>query len=290
MKILVTGGNGQLGQELKVASRLIDDQQFYFTERGGLDITDQSALKAYFGSINYDACINCAAYTAVDLAETERERAFEVNKEGAKNIAEICQQKKVKLIHVSTDFVFDGKQNVPYKERDVPNPIGVYGQSKYQGEQAVMESNQESIIIRTSWLYSSFGKNFVKTIAKLCLTKDNLGVVYDQVGAPTYAADLAETIIQLLIKPDLNWNPGIYHYANEGVASWYDFAIEIVASMSVKCQVNPIETWQYPTAAIRPPYTVFHKQKIKDYLQMQIPYWKTSLDQCMGLIKEEQKL
>ncbi len=283
-RVLVTGANGQLGSELK--ELLGDAKEHFFTDGDTLDITDLFALKRFVKENDIDVILNCAAYTAVDKAEEEAELATLINRDGAKNLAEICVSEGVKLVHISTDYVFDGKNYKPYNEEDNPNPTGVYGRSKLEAEEEILRvSPKNSVIIRTSWVYSSYGNNFVKTMLKLGKTKDEIGVVYDQVGTPTYAKDLASAILK--IHPILkNEKPQIYHYSNEGVLSWYDFAKEIMKMAKLDCKVNPLKTSQYPTPAKRPHFSLLDKSKIKTDFGLEIAYWKDSLSECLERLGE----
>ena len=280
LNILVTGSKGQLGSELRDVAGS-NENSFYFTDRETLDITCKDALKEFIELNSIDAIINCAAYTAVDKAENDIENADKINHLAVKYLAEIAKEKGIRLIHISTDYVFDGKNYKPYTEEDVTNPNGVYGKTKLEGEKAMIEANpKDSIIIRTSWVYSSFGANFVKTMLRLGKEKEQLGVIYDQVGTPTYARDLAKAILAILPKIK-NEKVEIYNYSNEGVLSWYDFAKEIMRMAKLPCQVNPIETKEYPTPATRPHYSLLNKSKIKKEFTIEIPYWKDSLDRCL---------
>jgi len=286
--ILVTGSNGQLGNELRVKSEeLRISDKFYFTNRNTLDITDFEKVKKFCKENKITHIINCAAYTAVDKAEDEKEQANLINHIAVKNLAQISKKLNISLIHISTDYVFDGTNHIPYKEYDKVSPNGVYGQTKLDGEKAMKEINpKNSIIIRTSWVYSSFGSNFVKTMLDLSKKLDKLGVIYDQVGTPTYAKDLAKTILDIL--PQIKANDvEIYHYSNEGVISWYDFAKAVFEINNIDIEVNPIETKDYPTIAIRPNYSVLNKSKIKDEFSIIIPYWKDSLKECLKEISEK---
>jgi len=278
--ILVTGGNGQLASCIKDVEKQYDDLNIIYTDYLELDICDLDQVKSFFESnkqINY--CINCAAYTAVDKAETEAEKVFEINATGAKNLAYVCNDHGAVLIHVSTDFVFDGEKNEPYTETDAANPISVYGASKLQGEVEIQQALKGHFIIRTSWLYSEYGNNFMKTILRLAETRDGISVVSDQIGTPTYAGDLAEIIIQIInIKTE---KYGIYHYSNEGVASWYEFAKEIFKLTENKIKVNPIPSIEYLTPAKRPQFSVLDKAKIKTDLQIKIPFWGDSLEKVI---------
>ncbi len=289
--ILVTGSNGQVGSEIKA---LHGDYpyNFFFTDRSSLDITDAIAVEKFIEANNINAIINCAAYTAVDKAESDEANADAINHLAVKNFALTCKvpsgykAKNIKLIHISTDYVFDGKNYKPYTEDDTTEPNGVYGKTKLDGEKALLHvSPANSIIIRTSWVYSSFGANFVKTMLRLGREKEQLGVIYDQVGTPTYARDLARAILDIL--PNIqNEKTEIYHYSNEGVLSWYDFAKEIMRMAKLDCQINPIETKEYPTPATRPHYSLLNKSKIKQEFGITIPYWKDSLDACLKSMGE----
>ncbi|WP_428738929.1 dTDP-4-dehydrorhamnose reductase [Sulfurimonas sp.] len=283
--ILVTGSSGQLGNEIIELSKEFP-ANYFFTDRESLDITDKEQLSTYIQKNNIDTIINCAAYTAVDKAESDVENANKVNHLATKYLAELAKANNIKLIHVSTDYVFDGKNFKPYTEDDNVSPNGVYGKTKLDGEIALQEINpKNSIIIRTSWVYSSYGANFVKTMLRLGKEKESLGVIFDQVGTPTYAKDLAKTILEILPKID-NESVEIYHYSNEGVLSWYDFAKEIMRMAKLDCQINPIETKEYPTPATRPHYSLLNKSKIKQTFNINIPYWKDSLDECLQKLGE----
>ena len=279
-KILVTGANGQLGSEIRHLS-LSYPFEFVFTDVAELDITDREAVWEFFRSNQLDAVVNCAAYTAVDRAETESELADKINHLAAKYLAEAAKEFKVKLVHVSTDYVFDGESYRPYSEDATPNPQSVYGVTKLAGEQAILAQDlANSIVIRTSWVYSTFGNNFVKTMRRLGAERSELNVVADQVGTPTYARDLAKCILDVL--PDLsNARTAVYHYSNEGVCSWYDFAIAIMELSALNCSVHPIPSSQYPTPARRPYYSVLSKSKIKTDFQIEISHWRRSLQQCL---------
>jgi len=274
--ILVTGGNGQLASCIKDVEKQYDDLNVIYTDHLELDICNLNQIQTFFKSNpQIDYCINCAAYTAVDKAETEAEKAFEINATGAKNLAQVCNDHDAILIHVSTDFVFDGEKNEPYTETDVANPISVYGASKLQGEVEIQQALKEYFIIRTSWLYSEYGNNFMKTMLRLAETRDGISVVSDQIGTPTYAGDLAEIIIQIINTKTEKY--GIYHYSNEGVASWFEFAKEIFKLTKNKIKVNPIPSIEYLTPAKRPKYSVLDKKKIIDVFKIDIPFWRDSL-------------
>ena len=290
MNVLVTGSNGQLGSEIKELiqnSKLkIENYDFYFTTSKDLDITGYLKVREFIETHKIDVIINCAAYTAVDRAEEDRKSADLVNHIAVKNLAQIAKDKNIKLIHISTDYVFDGKAHIPYKENDITNPNGIYGKTKLDGENAMININPlNSIIMRTSWVYSSFGANFVKTMLKLGKERSELGVIFDQVGTPTYARDLAKAILEII--PNIkNEKVEIYNYSNEGVLSWYDFAKEIMRMAKLMCTINPIETKEYPTPAIRPHYSLLNKSKIKQTFNITIPYWKDSLDECLRKLGE----
>jgi len=280
--ILVTGGNGQLASCIKDVEKQYDDLIVIYTDYLELDICDLNQVQAFFKSnTQIDYCVNCAAYTAVDKAETEADKAFEINVIGAKNLALACNEQGAILIHISTDFVFDGEKNLPYTETDVAKPISVYGASKLQGEVEIQQILKEHFIIRTAWLYSEYGQNFMKTMLRLAETRDEISVVSDQIGTPTYAGDLAEVIIHIIKQKSKNY--GTYHYSNEGIASWYDFAKAIFDFSNIKIKVNPIKTEAYPTPAKRPVFSVLDKSKIKNNLKVDILYWKESLKKAVLL-------
>lgn len=285
--VLVIGSEGQLGNEIKCLSSEFDNIDFIFTTIEELDITDTKRLEATIRQEAFDYIINCTAYTAVDKAESETELANAINHLALQTIGKSAFEQKSKVIHVSTDYVFDGQNHKPYTEEDKPSPNSVYGKTKLDGEKALMMNNPESIIIRTSWLYSSFGHNFVKTMLQLGKNKDELNVIFDQIGTPTYAKDLAEVILEIIQK-DINlsipFNKGIYHYSNEGVCSWYDFTKAIHELSAINCSVHPIETKDYPTDAPRPQYSVMNKAKIKTIYKINIPHWRESLQECLSRI------
>ena len=282
-KVLVTGSKGQLGSELK---DLVSDDNFYFTDRDTLDIVDKEAVENFCKENSIDAIINCAAYTAVDKAEEDVENADRINHLAVKYLAEVAKENGIKLVHISTDYVFDGENFRPYVESDMTHPNGVYGSTKLAGEEALKAINpKDSIIIRTSWVYSSFGTNFVKTMLRLGKERETLGVIFDQVGTPTYARDLARAILHILPKIKSE-TVEIYNYSNEGVLSWYDFAKEIMKMAKIECKVDPIETKAYPTPAKRPHYSLLNKAKIKETFKIEIPYWKDGLDECLRKMGE----
>ena len=282
--ILVTGVNGQVGSEIKEIVQ--HEANFYFTDRDSLDITSKKVLEFFIDSNHIDTIINCAAYTAVDSAEEDSENADKVNHVAVRHLAQLAKEKEIKLVHISTDYVFDGKNYRPYIESDKGNPNSVYGQTKLDGETALLDINpKNAIIIRTSWVYSSYGANFVKTMLRLGKERDSLSVIFDQVGTPTYAKDLAMAILEIIPKIE-NEKVEIYHYSNEGVLSWYDFAKEIMRMAKLQCSIKPIETKEYPTPAIRPHYCLLNKAKIKKTFGLTIPYWKDSLDECLKKMGE----
>lgn len=283
VKILVTGANGQLGKELKQLSSSFPQFEFHFLSREDLPIHHFELVRNFFNAYHPAYLINCAAYTAVDRAESETELAFQVNGEAVGVLAAVCKEKNCKLIHISTDYVFDGTATTPYKEDHPTNPKSVYGASKLDGEQQAFRFNPDTIVIRTSWVYSEFGKNFVKTMLKLMPEKEELNVVSDQVGSPTYAADLAAAILHIISSG--KWQAGIYHYSNEGVISWYDFAVAIKELAGNNCKVNAIPTSAYPTPAKRPAYSVLDKSKIITTFNLQVPGWKKSLETCLKNLK-----
>lgn len=271
-KILITGANGQLGTELQ---NLLP--QAIATDANILDITDFAAVSDFVKENKIDTIINCAAYTAVDKAEDDVDLAYKINVIGAENLAKTS----CKLIHISTDYVFDGTGHQPYLPEDKTNPVSVYGRTKAEGEMKVLQNSSLAIIIRTAWLYSSYGNNFVKTMRRLGVEKESINVVSDQIGTPTYAGDLAQAIVKIL--PQINHsNCGIYHYTNEGVCSWYDFAYKIMNLSGIDCKVNPIKSAEYPTKAKRPFYSVLDKEKIKKVFDIEIPYWMESLVKCLN--------
>jgi dTDP-4-dehydrorhamnose reductase len=300
MRILVTGKNGQLGrsiQKLVNTDAKIDINQysndFIFIGKGELDLSSESSIGHYFNNNDkFDVIINCAAYTAVDRAEEEQELANQVNHLAVKQLAGIAKEQKAKLIHISTDYVFDGTGNKPYKETDKTNPINIYGKTKLAGEKALQEMMPtNAMIIRTSWMYSEFGNNFVKTMLRLGKERGEINVVSDQMGSPTYATDLAGAILEIIKSKEFreeNQTTQIYHYSNKGEISWYDFAKEIFKIAKVDCKVNPITTQQYPTPAKRPKNTLMNKAKIAKTFSVGISDWKESLDTCITTLKAQQ--
>lgn len=274
-KILVTGGNGQLATCIKDIAAIYESLRFVYVDLPEHDITDKSQVDSMFRDNDISFCVNCAAYTAVDKAETEAKIAKKVNMGGAKNLAEACALHGAVMIQISTDFVFDGAKGNVYTETDATNPLGVYGMTKLQGEHIVAETLESHYILRTAWLYSEHGNNFVKTMLRLGSERDRLTIVSDQIGTPTYAGDLAKIIMMLIRKDQKTY--GTYHYSNEGVASWYDFTKAIFDLTGTNCDVLPIRTEAYPTPAKRPAFSVMDKSKIKSELEIEIPYWRESL-------------
>lgn len=270
-KVLITGAKGQLGCEL--SKRL---KNAILTDREDLDITDFEAVQKFVRDNEIDTIINCAAYTNVDGAEDDELKAYQLNVTGPENLAKTgCT-----IVHISTDYVFDGKSHKPYEPTDETKPLSVYGKTKLKGEEAVLKNAKTAVIIRTAWLYSPYGKNFVKTMRRLGEEKNEISVVSDQIGTPTYAGDLAEAIVKIL--PQIKEKQKtVYHYTNEGVCSWYDFAVEIMSSSKLKCEVLPIPSSAYPTKAARPLYSVLSKEKIKQDFNLKIPHWKEGLKRCL---------
>lgn len=284
--ILITGAKGQLGSEINKVSRKYLGYDFIFTDIDTLDITDRQKTFDFLQQNRPDWIVNCAAYNLVDKAESETEKALLINAEAVKNIADSIAGSECKFIHISTDYVFDGNANVPYDENSRANPATAYGRSKHAGELAALTHNR-SMVIRTAWLWSSFGNNFARTIITKAREKDMLKVVFDQIGSPTYAGDLASAVIEiiaLVIRNKVAFNPGIYHYSNEGVCSWYDFAEAIVNEAGISCKVVPILSKDFPSAAKRPFYSVLDKSKIKETYSIEIPHWRSSLKSCIKLM------
>lgn len=286
-KILVTGANGQLGKELRALEDKFSDFEFVFLSREDLPIHHFPLVRQYFQSLQPAYCINAAAYTAVDKAEQEKELAFQINAEAVGVLAAVCREHGTRFVHVSTDYVFNGKGSKPYQPQDPTDPQSVYGLSKRKGEELALENDPSSLIIRTSWVYSRFGKNFVKTMTKLMKERDQLSVVNDQIGSPTYAADLAEAILTIIRQAQSDaarWKGGIYHFSNEGVISWYDFAVAIRDRIGSTCQVIPIPTKDYPTPATRPAYSVMDKTSFVQTFDISIRDWKESLNRCLEVL------
>ncbi len=282
--ILVTGANGQLGSEIRVLSSSYPQYNFVFTDYQELSICDKAVIDTYFKENPVDCCINCAAYTAVDKAESDIETANSINGYAVGFLAEACNNHNALLIHISTDYVFDGNGKAPYPVDYPVNPVNVYGSSKLLGEKLAIEKNPSSIIIRTSWVYSSVGNNFVKTMLRLMKERESINVVNDQVGSPTYAADLASAIMQIVDSGKAGTAGGMYHYSNSGVISWFDFAIAIRDISQSKCHVNPVPTEGYPTPAKRPAYSVMDTSGITQVFDVSIPLWMDSLKKCMAIL------
>lgn len=280
MKILVTGANGQLGTAIKKESSTFPDLTIFYTDIEETDICSKESVQLALKKYAPNVVVNCAAYTAVDKAEDEEDKAFALNADAPANLAEQCKLMGVKLIHISTDYVFDGKSNVPYVETDRVNPQSVYGKSKLEGEQRSMALGN-TMVIRTSWLYSAYGNNFMKTMLKYGKERPELRVVFDQTGTPTLANDLAYAILRIAESPERLFIPEIFHFSNQGVCSWYDFAYEIIKQAELTTKITPITTSDYPTKAIRPQYSVLNKQKITNLLEMEIPHWRQSLVKCL---------
>ena len=288
MRILVTGSNGQLGSEMVALQPQETHHQWFNLDINELDITDKNAVEQFVVNNKIDGIINCAAYTNVDKAEEDVALCYKVNRDAPQYLAQAIEKVGGFIIHISTDYVFDGTNNIPYAEQDKPNPVTIYGKSKIEGEQYVCESCKQHIIIRTAWVYSSYGKNFVKTMIKLGEEKSSLGVIFDQIGSPTYARDLAKTIITIV---NQGIKPGIYNFSNEGVISWYDFTKHIHQLANItSCKVAPIHTADYPTLAQRPHFSVLDKTKIKNTYNIEIPYWRDSLEECIQLLEQQKKI
>lgn len=284
MNILVTGANGQLGNSVRKISNKYPQHKFVYTDMPEVDITNLQLLEDLVKKESINAIINCAAFTAVDKAESCEELAAKINIDGPKNLALAAKSVGAKLVHISTDYVFDGKSSLPLKESDATQPIGVYGRTKRQGEVEVEKSGCDAIVIRTAWLYSEYGNNFVKTMIKLGKERESLNVVYDQIGTPTYATDLAFAIMTLLEKGITGFQT--YHFSNEGVISWFDFTKAIFEIAGLSTKVNAIESFEYPTAAERPAYSVLSKRKIKE-AGVTVPYWKESLKECIATLEQQ---
>lgn len=278
--ILVTGSNGQLGNELRELAPSYPRFRFLFLDRGQFPINEPGITEEVFGVYRPDYLINCAAYTAVDRAESETDLANEINGMAVGRLALLCRQYGTRFIHLSTDYVFDGKATAPLKETDQVNPVNAYGASKLLGEQLALRNDPDSIIVRTSWVYSFYGKNFVKTMIRLMGEKESIGVVNDQYGSPTYAADLAEAILQIISSG--KWQGGLYHFSNEGAITWFDFASEIARLIHSTCRVRPVATAEFPTPARRPGYSVLDKTKIRSVFAISLKDWKESLRICIG--------
>ena len=287
MNVLVTGANGQLGSEIREISPLYKDYNFIFTDVETLDICKFEAVETFIKKNKPEIVINCAAYTAVDKAESEKEKVYSINTNAVKNLAEMSSKYKFSLVHISTDYVFEGLNFKPYTENDTANPKSIYGKSKYESEIEIIFNTRKGVIIRASWLYSSYGNNFVKTILKLAKEKGKLDVIFDQIGTPTYAADLAKAIMEALPQIAKVNGAEIYNFSNEGVASWYDFANAIVDIAGIECIINPIETKEFKQEARRPQFSVLNKSKFKKAFKQEIPYWRDSLEICLGKIGKQ---
>lgn len=280
--ILVTGANGQLGNSIRLKANQHPQYKFLFTDVDTLDITDAAAVKAMVKDNQVNYILNCAAYTAVDKAEDNEDLCRRLNCDAVHVLGEAAREANAKIIHVSTDYVFSGTNYRPYKETDDTRPVSAYGRTKLAGEEALVKVCPDAVIIRTAWLYSEFGNNFVKTVLRLGKERDQLGFVFDQAGTPTYAGDLAEAILTVVTADEKGtFVPGIYHYSNEGVCSWYDFTVKVLQIAGIECNVRPIETKDYPTRAVRPPYSVLNKGKIKETYGITIPHWEESLRICL---------
>lgn len=280
MNILITGGNGQLGNEIQLLQAQYAQHTWLNTDVNELDITDKAAIERFVEANEIDGIVNCAAYTAVDKAESDPQLARKLNADAPAFLAEAVAKRGGRMVQVSTDYVFNGTKHTPYVETDEPCPNSIYGQTKLEGEQAVSKLCPNAMIIRTAWLYSEFGNNFVKTMIRLGREREQLGVIFDQVGTPTYAHDLATAIMTAI---DKGIKPGVYHFSNEGVTSWYDFTKSIHRLAGINtCQVSPLHTAEYPTPACRPAYSVLDKTKIKDAYGIEIPHWEESLAKCIA--------
>ena len=285
MKILVTGANGQLGSELRFLSLNNNQHDWIFTDLHELDLSDLKNLDSKISKISPSLIINCAAYTSVDKAESENELANILNFKAVDLMSKWSSNNVKKFIHISTDYVFDGNSEIPLKEDELTAPINVYGSSKLKGENICLKNDNNSIILRTSWVFSSYGNNFVKIMRNLMLKKNTISVVNDQIGSPTYAADLAEVILE--IANNDQWIPGLYHYSNEGKISWFDFANDIKYFSNFKTQINGISTKDYPTAAKRPKYSLLDKTKIKETYNIKVPFYRESLKKCIKILENE---
>ena len=285
MKILVTGANGQLGNAMQMLAKENPQHTYFFTDVAELDICNEEALREYFAQNGIEVAVNCAAYTAVDKAEDNADIVQALNAEAPGKMAQVAQEHNAAIIHISTDYVFDGTSCIPYTEDTPVCPQSVYGRTKLAGEENVMAACRQAIVIRTAWLYSTVGNNFVKTMMRLGKERKELGVVFDQIGTPTYANDLASAIFSIINKGIVR---GIYHFSNEGVCSWYDFTLAIhrLAHIS-NCHVKPLHTDEYPAKAARPHYSVLDKTKIKQTFGIEIPHWEESLQHCIELLQKE---
>lgn len=287
MNILVTGANGQLGREMQRLSA-VSPNNYTFTDVAELDVTDAGAVRQAVAQTRAEVIVNCAAYTNVERAEEDEEAADRLNRGAAENLARAAEANGATLIHVSTDYVFDGTAHTPYTEDGTPSPLGAYGRTKLAGERAVMASGCRYLIFRTAWLYSEYGNNFLKTMLRLTSERDTLQVVFDQIGTPTYAGDLALALFSIIESERYAGNEGVYHFTDEGVCSWYDFATEIAAAAGHdKCRIIPCHTSEFPTKATRPAYSVLDKTKFKETFRMDIPHWREAMIYCMKRLTEK---
>lgn len=284
MRILVTGAKGQLGSEIKKIAQELSDKEFIFADKKEMPLEDTEAINDFLNNTNPDLILSAGAYTAVDKAETEKELSEKINHYAIDTISKWCTKKDAKLIHISTDYVFDGKSNALYKEDDLTSPINWYGETKLRGEKAIFYRSTNAVVIRTSWVYSEYGHNFVKTMLRLMKEHNEIGVVSDQIGTPTYARDLAKNILAIIDTE--NWKTGIYHYSNIGKISWYDFAVAIADFSKLTCKVNAVSSDQFPTEASRPQYSVLDKTKITSIYGVKIPEWKDSLKECLTILNQ----
>jgi dTDP-4-dehydrorhamnose reductase len=283
--ILVTGANGQLGHAIRTLAPSCGGATFYFTDIDTLDICDADRLAGFVRTRQIDWLLNCAAYTAVDKAEDDAETCMCINRDAVRTVGEVARAEGVRVIHISTDYVFDGRAARPYREEDAPSPQSVYGQSKLAGETALQQVCPEAVIIRTAWLYSEFGANFVKTMLRLGAERKEVNVVSDQTGTPTYAGDLAAAMLAVTAHPA--FVPGLYHYSNDGMCTWYGFAVKIMALASLDCRVHPVATRDWPARAVRPAYSLLDKGKIKRTYQVNVPDWETSLRHCIRILTHQ---
>ena len=288
--ILITGANGQLGNEMRVLSVENQEYAYFFTDVAELDICDEEAVLAFVKANNINVIVNCAAYTAVDKAEENIELSTKLNADAVGYLAKAAEANHAEFIQISTDYVFDGTAHIPYKETEPTCPNSVYGSTKLAGEQNALTLCNRSMVIRTAWLYSTFGNNFVKTMIRLGKERDSLGVIFDQVGTPTYAGDLALAIFSIIEAGVYAGNEGVYHFSNEGVCSWYDFAVEIAAAAgNTGCRISPCHSSEFPSPVTRPPYSVLDKTKIKNTFGIEIPHWRESMEYCIKRIKAQSR-
>lgn len=285
MNILITGANGQLGNEMRFLSKESNKDSYFFTDVAELDITSLLDIRAFVKQNNIDVIVNCAAYTNVDKAEDDVELCDLINNKAVENLAIVAKEHDCILVHVSTDYVFSGKGNLPCTEEQSTSPLGVYGKTKLAGEDVIRRVGCKYLIFRTAWLYSEFGNNFVKTMIRLTTEKDSLKVVFDQVGSPTYAGDLGKLIFSIIEKRQYEQHQGIYHFSNEGVCSWYDFAKEISFIAGTDCDIQPCHSDEFPSKVTRPAFSVLDKTKVKRDFQFEVPYWKVSLTKCINKLK-----